>query len=81
LRKPITGIAGCCACEVSGHDAAPASPAMNSRRLISALQRLAGKPTAIRHAMEPMADGSSWAVKSALRSEAAAGVVRFVLRA
>ena len=36
LRYPITGIAGCCACAASGHDAAaPPSSVMNSRRLVS----------------------------------------------
>jgi hypothetical protein len=31
-RKPITGIAGCCARAASGHAAAPPMSAMNSRR-------------------------------------------------
>src|SRR5262245_34055983 len=36
LRKPITGMAGCCALAASGHAAAaPPSRAMNSRRLIT----------------------------------------------
>jgi hypothetical protein len=43
----------CCARAASGHAAAP-SPAMNSRRRISALQRFSGKPTANRDALEPV---------------------------
>src|SRR5262245_5956369 len=36
LRNPTTGIAGCCARAANGHaTAAPASRAMNSRRLIA----------------------------------------------
>jgi hypothetical protein len=39
LRKPITGIAGCCAFAPSGHaTAAPLISEMNSRRLIDALK-------------------------------------------
>ena len=34
LSQPTTGIARCCARAASGHDAAPPSPAMNSRRPI-----------------------------------------------
>jgi hypothetical protein len=34
LRKPITGIAGCCAHTTTGHAATLSSPAMNVRRLI-----------------------------------------------
>jgi hypothetical protein len=33
-RRPITGIAGCCACVASGQATAPPTPAMNSRRRI-----------------------------------------------
>jgi hypothetical protein len=35
LRSPITGIPGRCPSAACGHAAAPPSPAMNSRRLIS----------------------------------------------
>src|SRR5215216_2785694 len=35
LKKPITGIAGCCDSAANGHAAAPPSRAMNSRRLIA----------------------------------------------
>src|SRR5262245_1418805 len=34
LRKPTTGIAGCCARAMSGHAAAPPINEMNSRRLL-----------------------------------------------
>jgi hypothetical protein len=34
-RKPITGIADCCARAAGGHAAAPPSSVMNSRRLMS----------------------------------------------
>jgi hypothetical protein len=34
LRKPIAGIAGCCARTISGHAAMPPSAAMNVRRFI-----------------------------------------------
>ena len=37
LRKPITGIAGCCARAASGHAAAPPSSVMNSRRFMRPL--------------------------------------------
>jgi hypothetical protein len=37
LRKPTTGIAGCCARAASGHAVAPPSSVMNSRRFIFAL--------------------------------------------
>ena len=36
MRRPITGIAGCCARAASGHAAAPAIADTNSRRLIVA---------------------------------------------
>ena len=52
-RCPITGIVVCCACAASDYAAALLSPAMNSRRRISALQRFAGKPIANRDALEP----------------------------
>ena len=35
LRKPITGIVGCCARAASGHAAAPPRSVMNSRRIHS----------------------------------------------
>ena len=38
-RYPITGDERCCARAASGHVAAPASPAMNSRRLIGSPRR------------------------------------------
>ena len=41
LRKPITGIAGCCARAASGHAAAPPRSVMNSRRLIRSPRRRA----------------------------------------
>src|SRR6516165_6127819 len=44
----------CCARNTAGHSTTLPSPAMNSRRLISALQRFAGKPIAIRDALEPV---------------------------
>jgi hypothetical protein len=53
-RYPITGTAGCCPRAATGHTAAPPSPAINSRRRISALQRFVGKPIAIRDALEPL---------------------------
>src|SRR5215470_8205273 len=37
LRYPITGTGDLCAFAASGHAAAPPSPAMNSRRLISSI--------------------------------------------
>jgi hypothetical protein len=60
LRNPTTGIAGCSACAVSGHAAAPARSVMNSRRFmcprkddalynprnIAALDRVASKKMA-----------------------------------
>jgi hypothetical protein len=46
-RNPITGSAVCCVLATTGHAAAPPSPAMNSRRLISALQRFVGEPIAV----------------------------------
>jgi hypothetical protein len=43
MRHPITGIAGCCACAVIGHAAAPPSSLMNSRRLPrNSIRRLFG---------------------------------------
>src|SRR5262249_34339912 len=38
-RNPITGIAGCWACAVSGHAAAPLSAASNSRRPMVTVMR------------------------------------------
>jgi hypothetical protein len=34
-RKPITGIASCCAVAATGHATAPPSSVMNSRRFMS----------------------------------------------
>ena len=43
LRKPITGIAGCCARAASGHAAAaPPSRLTNSRRLMPGMGSLPG---------------------------------------
>jgi hypothetical protein len=54
-RNPMVGtLAACCARAITDHAAALPSPAMNSRRRISGLQRFEGKPIAIRDAMEPM---------------------------
>jgi hypothetical protein len=36
-RKPITGIAGCCARAASGHAAAPPTRVMNARRPMEAV--------------------------------------------
>jgi hypothetical protein len=38
LRKPMTGIAGCCARDASGHAAALLTTLMKSRRFIAAQQ-------------------------------------------
>src|SRR5262245_56304394 len=45
LRKPITGIAGCCARALTGHAAAEAAiTLMNSRRLIASSEALDKAP-------------------------------------
>jgi hypothetical protein len=50
LRKPTTGIAGCCARAASGHVAAtPLTSVMNSRRLASPHLTSPGWTTLLRH--------------------------------
>jgi hypothetical protein len=49
-----TRVVGCCARAASGQAAVPQSPAMKSRRRISASQKFVGKPIAIRDALEPV---------------------------
>jgi hypothetical protein len=58
------GSFGLCARATIGHAAALPNPAMNSRRLISALQRFVGKPIAIRDALEPVLMGPCGASRS-----------------
>ena len=53
LRKPITGIAGCCARAASGHAAAPPSSVMNSRRFTRSPRRRAGSVRAVFRARAP----------------------------
>ena len=52
-RKPITGIAGCCARAASGHAATPPSPAMKSRRRIRDPRAISGEPILVKAAREP----------------------------
>jgi hypothetical protein len=44
VTKPITGIAGCCACAAAGHRAAPPTKVMNSRRRMGCPIKLSQGP-------------------------------------
>src|SRR5215211_5484594 len=60
-RKPITGIADCCARAVSGHAAAPPRSVMNSRRLML-IMGISSPPASSGYLSYPCGDGALRAV-------------------